>query len=167
VTPSPPRTSPSASSGCSRRPGRCRSRRRWTSWTRSRWSARPEVVCGLARPDDDWLYRMTTRVGGMFSETGVDDLANAPVGTGPYTVTARTRGDSLSLRCATTTGDRAGRRAGRAPLLRGRHGARERPGQRRHRRHRNLQTPESLAASRATSASRSSRGPPTASWCCR
>jgi peptide/nickel transport system substrate-binding protein len=56
-----------------------------------------EVVVRLARPDDDWLYRMTTRVGGMFSETGVDDLANAPVGTGPYTVTARTRGDSLSM----------------------------------------------------------------------
>jgi peptide/nickel transport system substrate-binding protein len=56
-----------------------------------------EVVVRLARPDNDWLYRMTTRVGGMFSETGVDDLANAPVGTGPYTVTDRTRGDSLAL----------------------------------------------------------------------
>lgn len=56
-----------------------------------------EVVVRLARPDDDWLYRMTTRVGGMFSETGVDDLANTPVGTGPYTVTGRIRGDSLSM----------------------------------------------------------------------
>jgi peptide/nickel transport system substrate-binding protein len=46
-----------------------------------------EVVVRLARPDDDWLYRMTTRVGAMFSETGVDDLANSPIGTGPYTVT--------------------------------------------------------------------------------
>ena len=57
-----------------------------------------EVVVRLSRPDDDWLYRMTTRVGAMFSETGVDDLANTPVGTGPYTVTGRTRGDSLSMR---------------------------------------------------------------------
>ena len=57
-----------------------------------------EVVVRLARPDGDWLYRMTTRIGGMFSETGVDDLANTPVGTGPYTVTGRTRGDSLSMR---------------------------------------------------------------------
>jgi peptide/nickel transport system substrate-binding protein len=57
-----------------------------------------EVVVRLARPDNDWLYRMTTRIGGMFSETGVDDLANTPIGTGPYTVTGRTRGDSLSLR---------------------------------------------------------------------
>jgi len=56
-----------------------------------------EVVVRLARPDNDWLYRMTTRIGGMFSETGVDDLANTPIGTGPYTVTGRTRGDSLSL----------------------------------------------------------------------
>jgi peptide/nickel transport system substrate-binding protein len=56
-----------------------------------------EVVVRLARPDDDWLYRMTTRVGAMFSETGVDDLANSPIGTGPYTVTGRTRGDSLSM----------------------------------------------------------------------
>ena len=56
-----------------------------------------EVVVRLSRPDNDWLYRMTTRIGGMFSETGVADLANAPIGTGPYTVTGRTRGDSLSL----------------------------------------------------------------------
>jgi peptide/nickel transport system substrate-binding protein len=79
-----------------------------------------EVVVRLARPDNDWLYRMTTRVGGMFSETGVDDLANAPVGTGPYTVTDRVRGTRCPCSCATTTGAIAGRRAGGAALLPGR-----------------------------------------------
>jgi peptide/nickel transport system substrate-binding protein len=56
-----------------------------------------EVVVTLSEPSNDWLYRMTTRIGAMFSETGVDDLANDPVGTGPYVVAARTRGDSLTL----------------------------------------------------------------------
>jgi peptide/nickel transport system substrate-binding protein len=56
-----------------------------------------EVVVTLAEPSNDWLYRMTTRVGAMFSETGVDDLANDPIGTGPYVVADRTRGDSITL----------------------------------------------------------------------
>lgn len=55
------------------------------------------LVVTLARPSNDWLYRMTTRVGAMFSRTGVADLATKPVGTGPYTVDAWTRGDSLHL----------------------------------------------------------------------
>lgn len=51
----------------------------------------------LKQPSNDWLYRMTTRVGAMFSRTGVDDLATKPVGTGPYSVGTWTRGDSIQL----------------------------------------------------------------------
>ncbi|MFZ5872631.1 MAG: ABC transporter substrate-binding protein [Actinomycetota bacterium] len=56
-----------------------------------------ELKVTLSRPSNDWLYRMTTRIGAMFSRTGVDDLANEPVGTGPYVVESWTRGDSISL----------------------------------------------------------------------
>jgi peptide/nickel transport system substrate-binding protein len=51
----------------------------------------------LKQPSNDWLYRMTTRVGAMFSQEGVGDLANDPVGTGPYDVAKWTRGDSITL----------------------------------------------------------------------
>lgn len=51
----------------------------------------------LKQPSNDWLYRMTTRVGAMFSRTGVDALATKPVGTGPYQLGKWTRGDSISL----------------------------------------------------------------------
>ena len=56
-----------------------------------------EVKVTLTRPSNDWLFRMTTRIGAMFSPTGVADLANAPVGTGPYTMQKWTRGDSITL----------------------------------------------------------------------
>lgn len=51
----------------------------------------------LSHPSNDWLYRMTTRVGAMFSKTGVDKLATDPIGTGPYTLKTWKRGDSISL----------------------------------------------------------------------
>ncbi|MBK6300807.1 MAG: ABC transporter substrate-binding protein [Actinomycetales bacterium] len=51
----------------------------------------------LSAPSNDWLYRMTTHIGAMFSKTGVEDLANKPVGTGPYTFTSWNRGDSITL----------------------------------------------------------------------
>ena len=51
----------------------------------------------LTAPSNDWLFRMTTHVGAMMSKTGVDDLANKPVGTGPYTFTTWNRGDSITL----------------------------------------------------------------------
>lgn len=56
-----------------------------------------ELTVTLKQPSNDWLYRMTTRVGAMFSQKGVDDLANDPVGTGPYDVSKWTRGDSITL----------------------------------------------------------------------
>lgn len=52
----------------------------------------------LSRPSNDWLYRMTTRIGAMFSQSGVDSLATTTVGTGPYTLDTWTRGDSLTLK---------------------------------------------------------------------
>jgi peptide/nickel transport system substrate-binding protein len=51
----------------------------------------------LSKPSNDWLFRMTTRVGAMFSPDGVDDLANEPVGTGPFALEKWTRGDSIEL----------------------------------------------------------------------
>ncbi|WP_191247418.1 ABC transporter substrate-binding protein [Amycolatopsis deserti] len=51
----------------------------------------------LKKPSNGWLFDMTGRVGAMFSPTGVADLANTPVGTGPYQVQSRRRGDSIVL----------------------------------------------------------------------
>lgn len=51
----------------------------------------------LSKPSNDWLYRMTTRIGAMFSKTGVDKLATDPIGTGPYTLKKWNRGDSISM----------------------------------------------------------------------
>ncbi|GAA1966955.1 ABC transporter substrate-binding protein [Amycolatopsis minnesotensis] len=52
----------------------------------------------LEKPSNGWLFSLTSRIGAMFSPTGVADLANTPVGTGPYTVASRRRGDSVVLR---------------------------------------------------------------------
>ncbi|MGH3587983.1 MAG: ABC transporter substrate-binding protein, partial [Pseudonocardia sp.] len=51
----------------------------------------------LREPSNSWLHRMTTRIGAMFDPSGVADLANTPVGTGPYTVAEFRRGDALVL----------------------------------------------------------------------
>lgn len=56
-----------------------------------------ELKVTLKKPSNDWLYRMTTRVGAMFSRTGVGKLATEPVGTGPYVVKKWNRGDSITL----------------------------------------------------------------------
>ncbi|MEU0530429.1 ABC transporter substrate-binding protein [Amycolatopsis tolypomycina] len=52
----------------------------------------------LSKPSNGWLFSLTSRLGAMFSPTGVADLANKPVGTGPYVVSARKRGDSVVLK---------------------------------------------------------------------
>ncbi|MGB3827267.1 MAG: ABC transporter substrate-binding protein [Ornithinimicrobium sp.] len=56
-----------------------------------------EVTVTLSRPDNSWLYAMTTSVGAMFDTEGVDDLATKPVGTGPYVFDSWDRGASLTL----------------------------------------------------------------------
>lgn len=55
------------------------------------------VVVRLKQPSNNWLFDMTTRVGAMFSRTGVAELATKPVGTGPYTFDSWRRGDSIKL----------------------------------------------------------------------
>ncbi len=56
-----------------------------------------EVRVVLERPSNSWLHQMTTRIGAMFSRDGVDDLANQPIGTGPYVLGEWTRGDRIVL----------------------------------------------------------------------
>ncbi len=51
----------------------------------------------LSHPSNDWLYRMTTRIGAMMTKDGVSKLATDPVGTGPYTFGDWKRGDSITL----------------------------------------------------------------------
>ncbi|WP_405637891.1 ABC transporter substrate-binding protein [Streptomyces sp. NBC_00056] len=78
---------------------------RWTVAQKSQMSvvdtvrvvASDELRVTLKTPSNDWLYRMTTRVGAMFSRTGVKKLATEPVGTGPYVVKRWNRGDSITL----------------------------------------------------------------------
>ncbi|MEV4576133.1 ABC transporter substrate-binding protein [Nonomuraea jabiensis] len=55
------------------------------------------AVVTLKKPSNGFLYSMATRLGAMFSRTGVADLANKPVGTGPYTLGSWRRGDSIQL----------------------------------------------------------------------
>jgi peptide/nickel transport system substrate-binding protein len=56
-----------------------------------------EVTVTLSRPSNSWLYAMTTRVGAIFDEEGVGDLANEPIGTGPYTFASWERGTAITL----------------------------------------------------------------------
>jgi peptide/nickel transport system substrate-binding protein len=56
-----------------------------------------EVKVTLKKPSNNWLFQMTTRIGAMFSPNGVGDLANKPVGTGPYVLKRWIRGDSIVL----------------------------------------------------------------------
>jgi len=52
----------------------------------------------LAKPSNDWLFRMTTRIGAMMDPKGVDALATKPVGTGPYLFDTWNRGDSITMK---------------------------------------------------------------------
>lgn len=60
------------------------------------------AVVTLSKPSNSWLYKMATRVGAMFSRNGVADLANTPVGTGPYKLESWKRGDAITF---TTNGN--------------------------------------------------------------
>lgn len=56
-----------------------------------------DVKITLKKPSNNWLFQMTTRIGAMFSPNGISDLANKPVGTGPYVLKRWIRGDSILL----------------------------------------------------------------------
>jgi peptide/nickel transport system substrate-binding protein len=56
-----------------------------------------DVRITLSKPSNSWLFNMSGPVGTMFTESGIANLATAPVGTGPYTVTSFKSGDSLVL----------------------------------------------------------------------
>lgn len=56
-----------------------------------------EVAIHLSKPSNAWLFDLATPVGAVFTPDGVDDLANAPVGTGPFEVASWTPNESLVL----------------------------------------------------------------------
>lgn len=56
-----------------------------------------EVAVHLSKPSNAWLFSLATPVGAIFSPDGVADLANAPVGTGPYSVETFTANDKIVL----------------------------------------------------------------------
>lgn len=56
-----------------------------------------QVKVTLSQPSNNWLFNMTTRIGAIFGKSSSADLANKPVGTGPYTFTNWRRGDSITL----------------------------------------------------------------------
>ncbi|WP_325090956.1 ABC transporter substrate-binding protein, partial [Leucobacter sp. M11] len=56
-----------------------------------------EVTVALSQPSNAWLFNLGTPVGAMFDESGVADLANDPIGTGPYVLDEWKRGDSIVL----------------------------------------------------------------------
>ncbi|MDN3480888.1 ABC transporter substrate-binding protein [Arthrobacter sp. APC 3897] len=60
-----------------------------------------EVRVQLSRPSNAWLFDLGTPVGAMFDESGVQDLASTAIGTGPFTVQAWNRGESIELAART------------------------------------------------------------------
>ncbi|WP_341873878.1 ABC transporter substrate-binding protein [Leucobacter coleopterorum] len=57
-----------------------------------------EVAVHLKQPSNAWLFNIATPVGAIFSPNGVKDLANTPVGTGPYAVEKWTPNESIVLK---------------------------------------------------------------------
>lgn len=56
-----------------------------------------EVEIVLSRPSSSWLFDMGTLVGAMFDPSGVDDLANEAIGTGPFVITEWARGEAITM----------------------------------------------------------------------
>lgn len=57
-----------------------------------------EAKVTLKAPSNEWLFQMTSRIGAMFSRTGVENLPTKPIGTGPYVVDEWVRGDSIVMK---------------------------------------------------------------------
>ena len=55
------------------------------------------VVVTLSRPSNEFLYSMTTLVGAMFDTEGVANLAEEPIGTGPFVFEDWDRGSMITL----------------------------------------------------------------------
>lgn len=52
----------------------------------------------LSKPSNNWLFRMSTRIGAMMTEKETANLATEPVGTGPYVFDQWRRGDSITFK---------------------------------------------------------------------
>ncbi|KUF06134.1 ABC transporter substrate-binding protein [Leucobacter sp. G161] len=68
-----------------------------------------EVAVHLSQPSNAWLFDIATPIGAIFSPEGVADLANAPVGTGPYEVASWKQNENIEL---TTRDDYWGEKPG-------------------------------------------------------
>lgn len=55
------------------------------------------VEVTLSSFSNNWLFNMSQAAGAIYSEANVDGLAENPVGTGPFTLAAWNRGDSIDL----------------------------------------------------------------------
>lgn len=56
-----------------------------------------EVAVHLSAPSNAWLFDLATPVGAIFTPDGVADLANEPVGTGPYEVASWAPNENIKL----------------------------------------------------------------------
>lgn len=56
-----------------------------------------EVTVTLSEPSNQWLFDITTSVGAIFTPDGVASLETEAIGTGPFTVSAWNRGQSIEL----------------------------------------------------------------------
>lgn len=56
-----------------------------------------EVAVTLSQPSNAWLFDIATPIGAIFSEDGIADLANEPVGTGPYEVASWAQNENIKL----------------------------------------------------------------------
>lgn len=77
----------------------------WTNGLKARLAAIDTVqvadeatlVVTLSQPSNQFLFNLTTLTGAMFDTDGVADLAEEPIGTGPYTFVSWDRGSQIIL----------------------------------------------------------------------